>query len=89
MKTSTNVSEIENYLFGKLDTPSKLVFEAKLLINPVLKLNVESQRRLYSIIRLTGRRKLKSELEQIHSRLFSDPKRNIFQQGIHQLFNKK
>jgi hypothetical protein len=89
MKTSTNVSEIENYLFGKLDTPSKLVFEARLLINPVLKLNVESQRRLYSIIKLSGRRKIKSELEQIHRRLFSDIQKNIFQQGIHQLFNKE
>ena len=89
MKTSTNVSEIENYLFGKLDTASKLLFEAKLLINPVLKLNVESQRRLYSIIKLSGRRKIKSELEQIHSQLFSDAKKRTFQQRIYQLFPKK
>jgi len=84
-----NIAEIENYLFNKLDVPSKLVFEARLLINPVLKMNVESQRRLYSIVKLSGRRRIKSELEQIHAGLFSDPKKSIFQQNIYQLFLKK
>lgn len=89
MKTSTNVTEIEDFLFDKLDTPSKLLFEAKMLINPVLKLRVESQRRLYTIVKLSGRRKIKSELEQIHCRLFSDAKKGTFQQSIYQRFTKK
>ena len=89
MKTLNEVKQIENYLFGKLNTPSRLVFEARMLINPVLKLNVECQKRLYSIVKLSGRLKIKSEVEQIHTRLFSDPENKTFQQSMRQLFLKK
>lgn len=89
MKTLNEIKDIENYLFDKLKTPAKLVFEARLLINPILKRNAELQQRLYSIVRLSGRRKIKSEVEQTHQHIFSDPEKLIFQQSIYQLFPKK
>lgn len=89
MKTLIDTKQIENYLFGKFKTTSRLVFEARLLIDPVLSVNVEWQRKLYSIIRASGRKKMKSEIELIHSRLFSDPEKQIFQQTVYQLFLKK
>lgn len=89
MKTLIDTKQIENYLFGKFNTPSRLVFEARLLIDPVLKINVECQRKLYSIVRASGRGKMKSEIELIHLRLFSDPEKQILQQNVYQLFLKK
>lgn len=89
MKILHEIKEIENYLQGNLNPSSKLVFEARLSLDPVLTLRVNWQRRLYSIIRLSGRRKIKSEAERIHRRLFSDPAKQGFRQQIFQLFPKE
>jgi hypothetical protein len=86
MKTSTDIRQIENYLLGKLRTPSKLLFEAKMLMDPALRSNVELQRRLYSIVRILGRRRIKSEVEDIHNRLFKDPNKVNFRQNLYNLF---
>jgi hypothetical protein len=89
MKTLHEIEEIEKYLNGKLSTPSSLLFEARLLIDPVLKFKVECQRKLHSIIKLTGRRKIKSEAVSIHHRLFSDPAKEAFQHSVLHWFSKK
>lgn len=88
MKTSREISQIENYLSDGMDPASKLVFEARLLIDPVLRSRVQCQRRVYAIIRQSGRRQLKAELEHVHRQLFSDPSRKKFQHEIYQLFSK-
>lgn len=89
MRILNEVKEIENYLFQKLDGPSNVVFEARLLIDPVLKLRVAWQRKVYSIVKMSGRRKIKSEVESVHRKLFDNPNNRIFQQEIFQLFTKE
>jgi hypothetical protein len=89
MKTSNDLRQIEKYLFGKLSTASRLLFEAKLLIDPLLKQQLEWHRRLHTVIRLSGRRKIKAEAERVHRDLFGDPSNASFQQNIFQLFSKK
>jgi hypothetical protein len=89
MKTSNDISQIEKYIFGKLRTSSRLLFEAKLLIDPLLNVNVEMQRKLYSIIRVSGRRKIKSEISRVHQTLFTDPSYQTFQKTTFELFSKK
>ena len=89
MRTLNELKLIEKYLLNKMSISSKLVFEAKLLIDPVLKRNVEWQRKLYSIVRLSGRRIVQAEAERIHHKLFSDPAKQAFHQSIFQLFPKK
>lgn len=89
MKTLREIKQIDRYLLGKMSTASRLVFEARLLIDPLLKLRVEGQRRLYTIIRLSGRRKLKAEVGLIHYQLFDDPGKRDFQREVFQLFSKE
>jgi hypothetical protein len=86
MKTSTDVKDIENYLQGTLDTPSKLLFEAKMLIDPALMSDVRSQRLVYLVVQILGRRKIKSEIEEVHNSLFNDPGRSNFCHSIYNLF---
>lgn len=89
MKTLHEIKEIENYLLGNGHPSSKLVFDARLLLDPMLALRMNWQRKLYSIITLSGRRKIKSEAERVHLRLFNDPAKQAFQQQIFQIFSKK
>jgi anti-sigma-K factor RskA len=89
MKTLRETKEIDQYLLGKMSIASRLLFEARLLIDPTLKLRVEWQQRLYSIIKRSGRREMKSEVARIHRQLFSDPAKREFQTNVFQLFSKK
>jgi hypothetical protein len=88
MTTLREIEQIEKYLFDQLDPQSRLLFEGHILVDPILNIKVQWQRRIYSIVRRSGRRQLKSELERIHRQLFADPSRKQFQQEILQLFSK-
>ena len=89
MKTLRETREIDHYLLDKLRPASKLLFEARLLIDPTLKVRVEWQQKLYSIIKRSGRRQIKSEVALVHRQLFSDPAKQDFQLSVFQLFSKK
>lgn len=87
MKILREVKTIDMYLNGKIDPASSLVFEARLLIDPVLATRVAYQRKLYKLIRRSGRREIKTEVERIHRKLFSDPSKADFQKEIFKLFS--
>jgi hypothetical protein len=89
MKTLRETKEIDRYLLDTLSPASKILFEAKLLIDPTLKRRVEWQQRLYSLIKRSGRRQLKSEAARLHHQLFSDPAKREFQLNMFQIFSKK
>jgi hypothetical protein len=89
MKTLIEVKKIDHYVFGKLRTPLKLLFEAQLIIDMELKSNVDWQRRVYDIVKCAGRRSVKLEIEKVHTRLFSIPDKKSFQESIHQIFANK
>jgi len=89
MKILNEIRDIDEYLSDKLDVPSKLLFEARILVDPSLKTQVRLQERIYAIVKLSGRRKIRNEAERIHRQLFSDPSRVAFQQDVLQLFTKK
>lgn len=87
MRTSLNdIRIIENYLAGKLDPEESLLLQARLLTDPVLKLNVYVQQKVHSILLLYHRQKLIEEIEEVHQRLFGDPGKGNFQRRIFQLF---
>lgn len=87
MKTSqSDVKQIEDYLTGKMSPADRLVFKARLIINPLLRLNVVFQQKTYSLINAHGRKKRKADMEVIHTKLFSDPGKVVFQQKVLQLF---
>ena len=89
MRTSLNeIRQIEKYLLRQLSTEEALVFEARLLTNPVLKANAYLQQKVYQLLRIYHRKKLKEEVEAVHQRLFSDPEKADFQQNIIHLFKR-
>jgi hypothetical protein len=86
MKILHEVKNIDLYLRDKMDPASRLVFEAELLIIPSLAAKVACQSKLYKLIRQSGRRKIKKEVEQIQRKLFSDPTKADFSSEILKLF---
>jgi len=87
MKTSWNETEqIELHLSASADTGSALLFEAKLLLDPILHDKVLWQQKTYVAINNYGRRQLKKEIEAVHQQLFSAPQHNSFRQKIKRLF---
>jgi len=87
MRTSLNeIKQVEKYLFNQLTTEESLLFEARMLTNPMLRLNVRVQEKIYSVLRFYHRKKLKEEFEHIHENLFKDPMKKDFQKSIYQLF---
>lgn len=90
MRTSLNeIESIENYLFGRLGTGEKLMFDARLILDPQMAEKVAWQKQAYRLVQQYGRKKLKSELEMIHQKLFEKPEHEGFRQKILQLFSHK
>lgn len=88
MKILHDVKRIDSYLQGKMHPAEKLLLEAQLLIDPLLARSVAYQRKLYELIRRSGRREAKREIERIHRSLFSDPSKDDFRREILKLFSK-
>jgi len=87
MATSlNNIIKTEKYLMGQLPPEDKLLIDAQLLIDPVLKLNALVQKRIYTLIQLYGRKKIKKEIAAIQTDLFSSPEKADFQNRIHSIF---
>lgn len=88
MKILREVKQIDMYCRDEMDAVSRVLFEAQLLIDPSLSIRVQFQRKLYKVIRRSGRRRIKSEVERVHRKLFSDPSKAEFRKDIFKLFSK-
>jgi len=88
MRILREVERIDRYLQGKMDPASRLLFDAELLIDPLFAKRFSYQQTLYQIIKNSGRRELKRELEVIHRQLLSDPLKMDFRNEILKLFSK-
>jgi hypothetical protein len=89
MRTSLNeICRNEKYLEGGLSTEDRLLFEARILTNPLLKMNLFFQQKTLALVRMYHRKKLKEEAEQAHQRLFSDPAKAAFRHSVLQFFKK-
>ena len=89
MRTSLiETEQIEAYLFCLSEPGDRLVFDAKLLLNPELQAKAECQQKTYHIVRQYGRDQLKQEIEAVHQQLFIKPEHSSFRQKIMRLFSK-
>jgi len=89
MKTSwNNIRTTEQYLSGNMNTEETLLFKAKLLTDPVLRLQVALQEKTYQLVRLFARKEMKAKLEITYQQLFHNPEKQAFQQSILQYFIK-
>lgn len=81
-----DIRQAEGYLQRTLSPEEALVFEARLLTNPLLRLDLYVQRKVYTLLRFYHRQKVKEEMEDMHQRLFRDPAKADFQRQIISLF---
>lgn len=87
MTTSLNSAQsIEKYLLQELPTDEKLLMDANRILDPALNENINWQNKTYHLVRLHGRRQLRTEIEAVHKKLFTDPAYKIFRRKIFQLF---
>ena len=90
MRTSlSEIAETEAYLMHKCDPDEKLLVDAKLLINPVLRSNTMLQKAIYEAIKFWSRKQMKRELQQIQTNLLNRPDANAFRDEIHHIFKEK
>ena len=89
MRTSLNeIKQTEQYLQGQLVTEDALVFEARLLTSPLLRLNMLAQNKVYQLVKLYHRKKVKAEVQIVSEQLFNNPEKKDFQAMVFNLFNK-
>lgn len=81
-----DIRQTEAYLDETQAPDEKLVFEARLITQPLLRLNMFFQQKIYRVVRVYHRRQQKEKMESVHRELFSDPAKKEFQQNIRQLF---
>lgn len=89
MKTSLNNARIiEQFLAGKLNGVNRLLFAARLKVNPGLRNDLRFQQKTLWLVKIYHRKKLKEELESLHQQIFSNPLKKDFQSNILGLFGK-
>lgn len=89
MRTSLNeIKLLESYVSRTLRQPDFLLVSARLIVDPVLKMNLSLQQKVYALVRLYGRKKLKSELDVLHQKLMDNPDKPFFRKKIEQIFPK-
>ena len=81
-----DIQLLEAYLLGKLPAEEREAVRQRLLLEPELYAQLQHQKRSHRLIRLSGRRRLKRELESIHAELFSTKTNRSWRDKILQLF---
>jgi cytochrome c-type biogenesis protein CcmH/NrfG len=70
----------------KLPPEEKLLFEAQLLTSPLLRWNVSAQQRVYTLLKLYHRRKIKEQTQTVQQKLFQESQHAAWREQITQLF---
>ena len=87
MKTSWNdIIETEQYLSGTGSGDRRAAFEARLLLEPSLKENMQWQQAAYTAVHQYGRQKRCAEIEQVAKYIFTAKKYTGFREKIFSLF---
>ncbi len=81
-----NMCLIEKFLKGQMSPEETLLFHMRLMVDPVLKVNLGIQEKIYALIKLFHRNKLKEEIQSVEHKMFSDPLKSDFQKSIHYFF---
>lgn len=87
MRTSLNdIKLIEDHIEGRLDPGSHLLLKARAIIDPAFKSNMHLQKKIYELVRIYGRRKLRSDIEKVSKNLFEASRESAFKNKIIDIF---
>jgi hypothetical protein len=74
MRTSLNeIAKIEKYIFRKLSAKEKLLFDARMILDPDLKMKVFLQKKIYKLLNLFYGKELKKQAEGVFAALMEKP----------------
>jgi len=87
MRTSLNeIKLIDGYIFNSNPAEDALLFEAMVVINPALSMQIAWQKKTHAMVKQYSRKKLKAEIEGAHQKLFNEPAHKNFKQRILRFF---
>ena len=87
MRTSLNeIKLIDDHLFGTSDPADALLFDAMVILDNTLPEKIVWQQNTHTVIQQYSRKRLKAELDNVHQKLFSEPRHKRFRQKILNLF---
>jgi hypothetical protein len=89
MRTSlNNLKEIDEHVLGIANPPDSLLFDAKMILNPELRLDVAWHKQTLNLVQQYGRKQLRADIEAVHQQLFTQPQHQSFRQSILRLFKR-
>jgi hypothetical protein len=89
MRTSlNNIKEADDHLLGLSAPQDSLLFEAKMIINPEVQLNVMWHKQTLNLVQQYGREQLRADMEAVHNQLFTLPEHQNFRQNILRFFKR-
>jgi hypothetical protein len=89
MRTSlNNIKEIDDHVLGVAAPQNGLLFEAKMILNPELRLDVAWHRQTLTLVQQYGRQQLRADIEAVHQQLFTQPEHQSFRQTILRFFKR-
>ena len=71
-KSLHEVQEIDKYIFCRMTRTDRLVFQARMILQPGLKEKVRLQQKAHTFLRWCSRKEKKDELTALYHRLMSD-----------------
>jgi hypothetical protein len=87
MRTSLNeIKLIDGYIFNNSSTEDALLFDAMLIINPVLSDQIVWQEKTHALVQQYSRKKLMAEIESAHQKLFNETEHKSFKEKILSFF---
>lgn len=78
------VQEIDQYIFREMTPGRRLVFQARLILDPGLKDKLRLQRKTHAFLRWCSRKEKKDTLMSVYSRLMDD---TVFSSTIQSIFH--
>lgn len=90
MRTSLiEIQKIDQFVTNALPPDDGLVFEAKMIVDPVLRQNTLLHRKLLRLIEYLHRKKMKKQMTELSQDLFADPAKRSFRNQINSIFNSE
>ncbi|MES2061094.1 MAG: hypothetical protein V4456_04190 [Bacteroidota bacterium] len=89
MRTSlNNIKETDDHVLGLAAPQDDLLFEARMILNPELRLDVAWHRQTLNLVQQYGRKQLRAEIQAVHNQLFTQPQHQSFRQNILRFFKR-
>ncbi|MEC5144753.1 hypothetical protein [Chitinophaga sp. 212800010-3] len=72
-KQLADIQEIDQYLLQEMPAAARLIFQARMLVSPLLREKVRQQQQVLQIVHWLGREKKREELQTIYQQLMNEP----------------